>query len=106
MGSVWIPVITGLISFVVFFALGWILGERRRRRARVSCDDHRWRVLLEKYPTFTQDRWKCDECGLTENFPHDQPPTKTATEICDMGHVHVAGYPEWEEWPDVVSKGQ
>lgn len=98
----WIPIVVALVSFAIFFPLGLLTSRWLKRRVKPACR-HRWRVLIEKYPTFTQDRWKCDECGLCENFPHDKPPMKVTTEICNMGHLHVADVSEWDdEWPDMI----
>lgn len=100
--NIYIPLAVALVSFAVFYTLG-LLTAKWWRGPKPPCH-HQWTVLLEKYPTFTQDRWKCSECGLAENFPHDKPPIKTDLEICSMGHLHVvAEVPEWDEWPDIVA---
>lgn len=101
-----VPVIVAIISFAVFFPLGLITRKWLTDRLKDPCA-HEWRVLTEKYPTFTENRWKCDKCGLAENFPDSQPPVKTTLEICSMGHLHTvikppAEYAAYEEWPDTV----
>lgn len=84
----------GLVSFLALRVLGYLTALAPR------CQ-HRWSVLTEKYPTFAENRWRCSECGLTENYLYDQPPVRTSLEICNMGHAHVV-VSEREEWPDVV----
>lgn len=101
MRTIWIPLVVGLISFAVFYVLGYLTGRRLRRTLRPPCD-HQREVLIEKYPTFIEDRWTCTACGACENFSHNEPPVRIAREVCDMGHVHTIVVPEWEEWPNYV----
>lgn len=95
-----VPIIIGILVGLPFYALGVLVRWAMTKRAP-SCR-HQWRILIEKYPRFTQDRWICDECKLTQNFPHDAPPVNIITDVCSMGHVHVSGYEEWDEWPEYI----
>lgn len=101
MNEIWVPLVAGLISFIVFYPLGCLTGKWLRQVLKPSCS-HEWEVLVEKYPTFIEDRWTCTKCGVCENFFHSEPPVRIAREMCDMGHVHIVPVPEWEEWPNVV----
>jgi hypothetical protein len=56
---------------------------------RVIDCEHKWTVLIENYPTFTQDYWTCKKCGLTKAYPNDAPPEKLKIAICDLGDVHI-----------------
>lgn len=98
-----IPIITGLVSGVIGGLLGILTRRWLQAMTKPPCRHH-WRIMIEKYPTFTQDRWKCEDCGKWQNFRHDHPPIKTDTQICNMGHVHTtAEIPERDEWPNVIS---
>jgi hypothetical protein len=92
--------ITALISFVVFYVLG-LLSQRWLLIRKTPACEHDWQILLEKYPTFTQDRWQCEKCRLVQNFAHDAPPVTTKLDLCDIGHLHVVAIPEWK-WPDTI----
>lgn len=50
---------------------------------------HHWRVLLEHYPSYAYDLWKCDNCGRTRECTEDEAPVKVKTGICSLGHVHI-----------------
>lgn len=50
---------------------------------------HKWFVLIEFYPRFTEDYWQCRKCGFTKAFPNEEPPEPLKTKICDLGHVHI-----------------
>lgn len=50
---------------------------------------HKWRVLIEHYPTFTQDYWQCRKCQFTKAYQNDAPPEPIRTEICNLGDVHI-----------------
>lgn len=50
---------------------------------------HQWRVLLEHYPTYAYDWWKCDLCDEDLQCTEDEAPVKVETEICNWGHVHT-----------------
>lgn len=50
---------------------------------------HRWRILIEYYPTFASNKWHCKKCGKTENFPDSEPPVKVKHDICSLGHLHI-----------------
>lgn len=50
---------------------------------------HRWRVLLEHYPSYAYDWWTCDLCGEDLQCTHDEAPIKIETEICNWGHIHI-----------------
>lgn len=51
--------------------------------------NHRWRIMIENYPTFTKNYWCCTRCDKWKVFQHDAPPVKIKTEICSLGHVHI-----------------
>lgn len=103
MRTVYIPIIVAVISFVVFFPLGILTRKWLNSILKGPCE-HDWYVLIEKYPTFTENRWRCRDCGECKNFPDSQPPVKTTLEICNMGHMHtvVKAPTEWDEWPETV----
>lgn len=50
---------------------------------------HRWYVLIEHYPRFTQDCWRCRKCSVSEVFEYDNPPEPLQEEICNLAHVHI-----------------
>lgn len=99
--NIWIILTVTVVTFSIFYALG-LLTAKWLHEYKPPCRHH-WTVLLEKYPTFTYDWWKCSTCGLTQKFPYDKPPVPFETEICSMGHVHIAKITEQDEWPDTIS---
>lgn len=50
---------------------------------------HQWRILIENYPTFTKDLWRCDRCRRSKVFENESPPVEIKTDICNLGHVHI-----------------
>jgi len=50
---------------------------------------HKWIVLIENYPTFTEDYWQCKRCGFTKAYPNDEPPEPIKTAFCSMAHGHI-----------------
>lgn len=63
--------------------INWI-----RKQSKPPCE-HRWTILLEYYPTFTEDYWQCRRCSKCVAFPNDEPPVKLKREICSLGHLHI-----------------
>jgi len=54
----------------------------------VDCK-HKWSVLIENYPTFTQDYWQCKKCGFTKAYQNSKPPEPIKTEMCSMAYFHI-----------------
>lgn len=50
---------------------------------------HRWRVMIENYPSFTKDYWRCTKCNKWQVFENSEPPVKLKQEICNLGHIHI-----------------
>lgn len=50
---------------------------------------HKWRILIEHYPSFASDLWTCKKCSKSQSFPNNEPPVKIKTAICDLGDVHI-----------------
>jgi hypothetical protein len=64
----------------------WLI---RKLGGTVKTCNHRWRVLIEHYPTYAWDKWECERCKICKDFPHSDPPTPLKTEICNLAHVHI-----------------
>jgi len=61
----------------------------RKLGGTVKTCNHKWRVLIEHYPTYTKDYWKCERCGYHKVFENSEPPVPLQTEICNLGGVHI-----------------
>lgn len=68
--------------------LNWIIDWFRKYEREANCQ-HKWTVLIENYPSFAKDWWKCKRCGLSKVFLKSNPPVKIKHGICNLGHVHI-----------------
>lgn len=50
---------------------------------------HKWTVIIENYPTYTQDYWQCKRCNFTKAFQNSEPPEPIKTAFCSMAHQHI-----------------
>lgn len=64
----------------------WLI---RKLGGVVKTCDHKWRILIEHYPSFTKDYWECTRCNIAKVFPNGDPPVPLQTEICSLGDVHI-----------------
>lgn len=64
----------------------WLI---RKLGGSVNICDHKWKILIEHYPTYSWDKWLCKRCDLAKDFPNSQPPIPIKTAICDLGDVHI-----------------
>jgi hypothetical protein len=51
--------------------------------------NHKWRILIEHYPSYTKDYWQCGRCKVMKIFQNDEPPVPVQTEICNLGDIHI-----------------
>jgi len=65
---------------------GWLI---RLLGGQVKNCAHKWIVLIEHYPTYTQDYWQCKRCGFTKAYENDSPPEAVKTAFCSLAHQHI-----------------
>jgi len=64
----------------------WLI---RQLGGTVKTCNHKWRILIQRYPTYAWDKWQCVRCNTCKDFPNNAPPEPLRTEICNLGDVHI-----------------